>query len=85
MEKTIIINCTPFSNPIVFIKMVGKDECISTTVSNKQLYSFIAEHMDHVSEIKIKGMKIYTKKIEKELREYLISTSRYNSVSITLI
>ena len=85
-EKRIIVNCAPFANPSVHI-FFGMDPqpAVSVSLKQKELYEFISGHMDGVTEIKIKGIKFYTKKIQTELREYLITKNSYNSASIELI
>ena len=85
-DKKIIINCAPFTNPTVHI-FFGSDPQpeVSVSLKQKDLYEFVSGHMDGTQEIKIKGIKIYTKKIETELREHLITKNKFNSVSIELI
>ena len=86
-EKRIMIISSPFSNPTVYIFFgVDTNPTISVTLKQKDLYEFISGHVDGTTaDIRIKGMKMYNKKIQKELREYLITKNSYNSCPIELI
>lgn len=86
-EKRIMIISSPFSNPMVQIFFgMDREATVSVSMKQKDLYEFVSSHIDGTTtEIKIKGMKMYNKKIQKELKEYLITKNSYNSVSIELI
>lgn len=86
-EKRIMIISSPFSNPMVQIFFgMDREATISVSMKQKDLYEFVSSHIDGTTtEIKIKGMRMYNKKIQKELREYLITKNSYNSCSIELI
>ena len=89
MEKTILIHCTPFDRYIDVLVLDKKTQTIvdrePVVIDNLPEVIFKLSDKHDCSTLNIKGFKMYTKGIEKKIKEAELTKYNANHLRINLV